>query len=303
MNERAGFIGLGNIGGPMAMRLTAWPGGLTVFDVDPGATAAAARAGARVASSAADVIADATIVSLMVRDDADVDAVLNGDDGLLAAVDRTAAGGSVSDGLIVAIHSTIGADSAQRFAAMCEPFGVAIVDAPVSGGAPGAHSGRLAAMVGGSAEAVERCRPVFSSWADLVVHTGDVGSGTAAKLARNLLHFAAFTAVGEAQRLAEAAGINPAELGRVVRHSDAVTGGPGAIMLRDTTELLAADDPFRPIFEHTLALGTKDLRLARELGERLGVELPLAEVATRWLGRALGVVEELSAEVEDNDQR
>jgi 3-hydroxyisobutyrate dehydrogenase len=116
-----------------------------------------------------------------------------------------------------------------------------------------------------------------------------VGNGTAAKLARNLLHFVAFTATGEALRLAEAAGVDLVALGRIVRHTDAITGGPGAIMHRDTTAPLAPGDGWTPIFEHVLALGSKDLAHAIELADRLGVEVPMAEYAAGNLGRALGL--------------
>ena len=123
----------------------------------------------------------------------------------------------------------------------------------------GAHEGTLAAMVGGEREAYERAKPVFARWATLVVHMGPVGAGTRTKLARNLMHFIAYTGAGEAQRLAEAAGLDLRKLARVVRHSDAVTGGPGAIMVRDTTAPMAPDDGLFEIFTHTRELGEKDL--------------------------------------------
>jgi 3-hydroxyisobutyrate dehydrogenase len=116
-----------------------------------------------------------------------------------------------------------------------------------------------------------------------------VGAGTRAKLARNLVTFASYSAVGEALRLAEEAGVDLVQLGQVVRHSDAVTGGPGAIALRDTTAPLAEGDPLRPIFTHTRELGEKDLHLALALGEELGVDLPFARMALDQLGAALGV--------------
>ncbi len=99
----------------------------------------------------------------------------------------------------------------------------------------GAAEGTLAIMAGGSEEAFERARPVLSVMGSKVVHAGPVGAGTQMKLARNLIHFVSFTAVTEAQRLAEAAGLDLRALGDVVRHTDAITGGPGAIMHRATT--------------------------------------------------------------------
>lgn len=153
----------------------------------------------------------------------------------------------------------------------------------------GAHEGTLAVMVGGSDDAVERARPVLERYASLVVHCGPVGQGTRMKIARNLITFASFAAVGEAQRLAQAAGLDVAALGDVVRHSDRVTGGAGAIMLRPDASVMADDDGLRPIFAHTAALGTKDLELAAELGDGLNVDTPVAELARRLLAPALGL--------------
>ena len=153
----------------------------------------------------------------------------------------------------------------------------------------GAHEGTLAAMVGGDRTAYERAKPVFACWASLAVHMGPAGAGTRTKLARNLMHFIAFTAAGEAQRLAEAAGLDLRKLARVVRHSDSVTGGPGAIMVRDTTAPLAPDDALHEVFTHTRASGEKDLTLALELAEALGVDLPLARQALEDFGPSLGL--------------
>jgi 3-hydroxyisobutyrate dehydrogenase len=111
------------------------------------------------------------------------------------------------------------------------------------------------------------------------------------KLARNLIHFVAFTAVTEAQRLAEAAGLDLLALGEVVRHTDAVTGGPGAIMHRDSAAPLAEDDFWYGVLDHVRALGEKDLSFAIELARSLGVDVPLATVALDRLGPGLGLGE------------
>lgn len=277
-----GFIGLGQIGAPMARRLLDWPGGLVVHDVRPEAFAPFLEAGARAASSPREVAESADVISLMVRDDAQVDEVLSGPAGLLE---------TATPGTVVAIHSTIAAATATRLAETHGPRGIEIVDAPVSGGAPGAAKGDLAVMVGASDTAFERCRDVFALWAGHTMHAGPPGAGTRAKLARNLIHFVSFAAVAEAQRLAEAAGLDLIELGKVVRHSDAVTGGPGAIMLRRTTAPVAPDDGWHPILSHVRDLGHKDLMLAIELGADLDVDTPLARLALDRLAAGLGVAD------------
>jgi 2-hydroxy-3-oxopropionate reductase len=196
---------------------------------------------------------------------------------------------AAAPGTVVAVHSTIRAETAEELAAVAAPCGVVVVDAPVSGGFMGAHEGTLAVMVGGTAEAVERCREPFSRWATLVEHLGPVGAGTRAKLARNLITFVSYAAATEAQRLAEAAGVDLGRLAEVVRHSDVVTGGPGAIMFRNTTAPLERDDSLYEIVEHTLGLGEKDLALALELGRQLDVDLPLAALALERLRPGLGL--------------
>ncbi|WP_040701691.1 NAD(P)-dependent oxidoreductase [Nocardia vinacea] len=275
-----GFIGLGNMGAPMAKRLLEWPGGLTVCDVRPEANLPFTEAGARSAADPAALATKARVICVTVIDDAQVIDVVTGPAGIL----NTAAAGTV-----IAVHSTISDRTAENLAAVCADRAVEFVDAPVSGGATAATHGGLAVMVGGSDAAVERVRAPFGCFSDLIVHAGAVGAGTRMKLARNLLHFVAFTAATEAQRLAEAAGLNISELGEVVRHSDAVTGGPGAIMLRDTTAPIDPNDFWFPILGHVRNLGEKDLSLALELGDRLAVPLPLAQLALGRLAEGLGV--------------
>lgn len=280
-SARVGFIGLGNIGAPMARRLLDLPGGLVVCDVVPEACEPLVAAGATaVATPRAVAEAGATVISVMVRDDDQVREVITGPDGILAAA---------AAGTVVAVHSTVEDTTAQALAAQAEPAGVHVIDAPVSGGSMGAHAGTLAFMVGGPEEAIDLARPALDAMGGLLVHAGPVGAGTRAKIARNLVTFVSYAAVGEAQRLAEAAGLDLADLGNVVRHSDAITGGPGAIWLRGTADPLPADDPLRAIFEHACGLGEKDLALALELGERLDVDLPLVAQARRGLAAALGV--------------
>jgi 3-hydroxyisobutyrate dehydrogenase len=281
----AGFVGLGQIGGPMALRLAGLPGGLWVHDLDPAATAALEQAGGKVAGTAAEVAEHADVVSVMVRDDEQVREVLTGGTGILAGA---------RPGCVVAVHLTIGPDTAAELADLAAPHGVRVLDAPVSGGPLGAQQGRLAILVGGDPEAFAAAREVLEQLGELVEHLGPVGAGTAAKLARNLLHFVAFTAATEAARLAEAAGIDLVALGRVVRHTDAITGGPGAIMWRDSTAPLAETDHWYPILEHVRRLGEKDLGFATELGDRLGVDTPFADLALQRLAAALGLSEGIS---------
>lgn len=285
-----GFIGLGQMGQPMAGRLAGWPGGLIVHDARTEAMAPLAEAGAATTRSVTELAQAAGIISVMVRDDDQVRAVVREAAASLAPASRPSASHApASAPVIIAIHSTIRPGTAAALARELGHDGVEIVDAPVSGGFMGAQDGRLAVMLGGSRDAYDRCREPFGCWADLIMHMGPVGSGTQAKLARNLLHFVAFTAAAEAQRLAEAAGLDLRKLARIVRHSDAVTGGAGSIMLRPTTAAIQDDDPLRKILEHVRVLGEKDLSLALELGGQLDVDLPMARFALGHFAAGLGL--------------
>ncbi|RAU97709.1 NAD(P)-dependent oxidoreductase [Mycolicibacter senuensis] len=274
---RLGYIGLGNMGAPMAKRMVEWPGGVTVFDVRAEAMAPLVEAGASPAENLADLAAAADIISVTVLDDAQVREVV----AELAV--------NAKPGTVIAIHSTIADTTAAELAGQLKPQGIHVIDAPVSGGAGAAEKGQLATMVGAERAVYEQIKPAFKQWASLVIHAGEPGAGTRMKLARNMLTFTAYAAAGEAMKLAEAAGLDLQALGRVVRHTDALTGGPGAIMLLDSTAPLAADHFLHDAFTHTRGLGEKDLSLALALGQATGVDLPLAQIALTELAVGLGV--------------
>jgi 3-hydroxyisobutyrate dehydrogenase-like beta-hydroxyacid dehydrogenase len=276
---KLGYVGLGNQGAPMAKRLVDWPGGLLVYDVRLDAMTPLAEMGATLADSLADV-AVADVISVTVLNDEQVRDVVAGEQGLARYA---------KPGTVIAIHSTISDTTAAELSRQLEPEGIHVVDAPVSGGAGAADKGELAVMVGADDVAFQKVKPVFKRWASLVVRAGEPGAGTRMKLARNMLTFTGFAAACEAQKLAEAAGIDLQQLGRVVRHSDEQSGGPGAIMYRDDTKPLQPEHFLHDMFIHTRGLGEKDLRLALALGEKAGVDLPLAEVALRELAPGLGV--------------
>ena len=275
-HAKLGYIGLGKQGAPMAMRLVDWPGGLIVFDIRAEAMTPFAEKGAQLADSVADV-AEADIISITVLDDEQVREVV----GALVK--------GAKPGTVIAIHSTISDTTAVELAKELEPQGIHIVDAPVSGSGRAAKKGELATMVGATDEAFTIVQEPFSMWASLVIHAGQPGAGTRMKLARNMLHYISFAAACEASKLAEKCGLNLQDLGQVVRHADAITGGAGAIMYRDDTKPIPPDSFLYQPFLHARILGEKDLSLALALGEAVSVELPLAEVAFERLAAGLGV--------------
>ncbi len=275
--SRVGFVGLGNIGKPMALRLAASDLELSVYDLAPGPLSELEAAGARVAGSVVGLAARVDVLCVMVRDDDQVRSVV--DDALVSA----------PAGLVVVVHSTVAPTTPRLLEAAAAEHGVLLVDAPVSGGATGAADGTLAIMVGGSEAAYAAALPALDAMGSKVVHAGAIGAGTAFKLARNLMHFVSFTAATEAQRLAEAAGLDLRALGDVVRHTDAITGGAGAIMHRETAAPIASDDFWHGVFTHVADLGEKDLRFATELADSLEVDTPLADLALRRLRTGLGL--------------
>ena len=277
VNEsKYGYIGLGNMGAPMAKRLVNWPGGLIVFDVRAEAMAPFVEAGATAAGGVADV-AVADIISVTVLNDEQVRDVV----GELATL--------AGPGTVIAIHSTIGDATAVELAEQLAPKGIHVIDAPVSGGGKAAENGELAVMIGAPREVYEQVKPAFKQWASLVIHAGEPGAGTRMKLARNMLTFTSYAAACEAMKLAEAAGLDLQALGRVVRHTDALTGGPGAIMVRDNMHQLDPGHWLYDAFTHTRGLGEKDLSLALALGKSADVDLPLAQLALQNLAAGLGV--------------
>jgi 3-hydroxyisobutyrate dehydrogenase-like beta-hydroxyacid dehydrogenase len=273
---KLGYIGLGNMGTPMAKRLVAWPGGVTVFDVRTEAMTPLAEAGAKLADSVADV-ATADLISVTVLNDEQVREVV----GEIAV--------NAKPGTVIAIHSTISPETAVELAEQLAPQNIHVIDAPVSGGGAAAEKGELAIMVGAQRDVYERIKPAFKQFASMVVHAGPPGAGTRMKLARNMLTFTSYAAACEAMKLAEAAGIDLQALGRVVRHTDAHTSGAGAIMVRDDMKDIEPDSFLYEPFVHARGLGEKDLSLALALGETVDVELPLAEVALKNLAAGLGV--------------
>jgi 3-hydroxyisobutyrate dehydrogenase len=165
---------------------------------------------AKVAESPAELAAASDLVCLCVVGDADVDEVAGGERGLLAAIEP---------GSVIAVHSTVHPDTCRELAKKAAARGVSVIDAPVSGGGDAAAEGRLMVMVGGDADVVERCRPVFETYSDSVVHVGAVGSGQTTKLLNNLLFTANLGTASAALSLATSLGIAPERLTEVVSRS------------------------------------------------------------------------------------
>lgn len=253
-SETLGFIGLGNIGGPMAMRMAQVAPAAIVYDVYPAAmTPFEGRA--EIASNPAEVGRKATIVGICVRDDADVEAVVCGPEGLLEGM---AAGGTIL------VHSTVGLDTIRRLAALAAEKGIDLLDAGVTGGAVRAAEGRLVTMIGGTEAAFARGERLAKTFSHVVVHGGPLGAGITLKICNNVLTYSMAMAANEAFGLLESAGLEPEALRRVLVGNGSMNEFIGIYTTsREGGSSLAS-------FEHARKLAHKDLVHAMELAQDTG---------------------------------
>ncbi len=265
-SSRIGFIGLGIMGAPMAANLLRAGHALTVYNrSERPAVAALVAAGARRAATPREAAAGAAVIITMVTDTADVEAVILGEQGV---IEGAAAGSTVID------MSTISPAATRRIAARLGERGVAMLDAPVSGGELGARNATLAIMVGGPAEVLARCRAVLQSLGKTITLVGDHGAGQTAKLCNQVAGALNNLAVAEALTLAAASGLDP---GRVL---EAIAGGAaGSWMMSNFGPRILARD-FAPGF--MVDLQQKDLRLVLEAANELGVALPGVSLVHQW---------------------
>ncbi|MCX4090760.1 NAD(P)-dependent oxidoreductase [Nocardia sp. alder85J] len=250
---RVGFIGLGSQGGPMARRIVEEGFETTLWARRPESLAPYADTAAKTAATPAELAAASDLVCLCVVADTDVRQVLEAEDGVLAGL---------KPGGIVAVHSTVHPDTCRELADKAAAHGVSLIDAPVSGGGPGAAARRLLVMVGGPDETVARVRPVFESYADPIVHLGGVGSGQVAKLLNNLLFTANLATSATTLALGEALGVDPLELGKVISHGTANSFALGRII--DGTGAMDR------LAQHAGGLLRKDVGLIAGLAEAAG---------------------------------
>ncbi len=264
--QSVGFVGLGNIGRPMAERLLRSAFSVQVHDVADAALAPFRELGARVADSPAALASACDYVGICVRDDADVEALLLGDAGMLAAA---------KPGLLLAIHSTVTQAKLLEWASAAEARQLRLFDAPMTGGAQGASDGTLCYMLGASADVVDQVRPVLETSAAKIIHAGALGSGIALKLCNNLITYAEFVAMSEATRLAKACGLD-ADVLREVGQSNGVINEQmhRFVSGRDTLLQNASEAEMETFFGAMGRLGKKDLDCALDTAAAHALRLP-----------------------------
>ena len=257
---KIGFIGTGNIGGPMCRHVIRHSGAdVAVFDLNPEAVQRCADVGGIAATSVADAVKDADVVLTSLPRPRDVETVALGAEGIE---------GHARPGTVYFDLTTNSPAVARTVAGQLRTKGITMLDAPVSGGVAGAEERTLTVMVGGDQAALETYRGVLESFGKNIIHTGDVGTGCIAKLVNNMLAFCNMAAAAEGLLLGAVAGVDPDVLDRVVRNS---TGDSGAFhsLAKNT---LAGD--WSPTF--ALDLAYKDMHLALELADELNVPVSLS---------------------------
>ena len=277
MAESVGFIGLGNMGRPMALNLVEHGFSLVVHDNEP-AKAEPLRVRGAMVVDAPDRVAAAVRRSIcMVETTAQVEAVIAGEHGIL----QTAAPGHIA-----ICMSTIDPFVAQHLAERAAAQGVAMLDAPVSGGTERAASGELSVIAGGPAGTFEACRDLFEAMGTRIFHVGRLGQGLAMKLVNNMLIQVNTVAIAEALVLGVKAGLDPRTIYDVIRVS---TGTSFGFETR-VPKILARD--FTP--GGTVDVFFKDQELETAFAKRLGVPVLLANVSQQvyQMARAAGLNKE-----------
>jgi 3-hydroxyisobutyrate dehydrogenase len=268
-SQSIAFIGLGNMGGPMAANLRKAGHRVTAFDLSDHALAKAREQGVQTAASAAEAVEGATVVVSMLPASRDVEALFLGNDGLLA---------QLAAGTLVIDCSTIAPASAQKVAQQARARGHAMLDAPVSGGTAGAAAGTLTFIVGGEADVLERARPVLQAMGKNIFHMGGAGAGQVAKLCNNMALGVIMAVTGEALALGTAHGLDAKVLSRMMAVS---TGRSWATEVCNPWPGVIGTAPasrgYTGGFGSDLML--KDMGLAVEAAMGVGATIPLGELA------------------------
>jgi 3-hydroxyisobutyrate dehydrogenase len=261
---RVAFLGLGTMGEAMAGNLARAGFQVTGWNRTPGRAAGLAEDGIAIAATAADAVADAEIVVICVSDTPDVEAVLFGPDGVVVGA---------HPGTLIIDCSTIAPSGSWDFAARLRERGLAMVDAPVSGGSEGAQKATLTIFVGGDAEDVERARPVLAAMGKTITHVGPIGAGQAVKAVNQVILAGAYLGVAEGIVLAIKAGLD------VEQVVGALGGGAAQswVLANRSGRMLENDYPLG----FKVALHRKDLGIALDLAGQLGAVLPLTALVAQ----------------------
>ena len=263
------FIGLGHMGLPMARNLLNAGHSLSVFDLVASVVDELAAQGARAASSAADAVSAAEVVISMLPASRHVEGLYLGDAGLLSVI---------APGSLVLECSTIAPEAARKVHLAAAARGIALLDAPVSGGTAGAAAGTLTFMVGGAAATLERARPILANMGKNIFHAGPEGAGQVAKVCNNQLLAVHMIGTAEAMALGVANGLDPATLAEIMRQS---SGGNWSLEKYNPWPGVMPNAPASKDYRDGFAaeLMAKDLGLAQEAAQTTASSTPMGALA------------------------
>jgi 2-hydroxy-3-oxopropionate reductase len=264
-----GFIGVGNMGRHMARHILEANYNLYLHDVRKEAAQPLVDRGATWMETPGSVARTCEIVLLSLPGPPEVEAVVFGKNGLSSGWKK---------GDICIDTSTNSPTTIRQIAEKARNFGVEVLDAPITGGVPGAEAGKLNFLVGGKAEVLEKVRSILLSMGKNVFHVGDSGCGDIAKLVNNMLAFSCLQVDAEAIILGVKAGIDPSTLINIIKTS---TGFNSSLELYNMS---VPKGNFEPGFR--LALAAKDIRLALDLGKNFGVPLPIGTAVAKKIFEA-----------------
>ncbi|NLH88647.1 MAG: 2-hydroxy-3-oxopropionate reductase [Firmicutes bacterium] len=264
--KKIGFVGLGVMGLPMCRNLIKAGYDVTVFDVRHEAVDAIAADGARRGASSADVASRTEVILTMLPDSPQVREVVLGPSGVLEGA---------RPGSIIVDMSSIAPSTSKEVAQEARKLGVRMIDAPVSGGQPGAEAGTLAFMVGGEQRDFDECHDILKTMGSSVVRVGDIGAGNAVKLCNQIVVALNIAAVGEAFVLGTKAGVDPAMI------FEAIRGGLAGSTVMDAKIPLVLERNFEPGFR--IDLHYKDLANALQTGKDVKAPLPLTGLMAQIL--------------------
>ena len=288
MSETLGFIGLGIMGNPMAKNLINAGYSLVVLDINPAPVEELVGMGAVAANTPAEVTKQVKKIITMLPDGPDVEKVVMGENGILEA--------ATSETALVDM-SSISPTVTKKIVSALDGKGARALDAPVSGGEPGAIKGELAIMVGGQEDLFNEIKPIFDVLGKSAVLVGETGAGQTTKLANQILVGIHIQAMGEAFLLACKAGYDP------VKVFDAVKGGLAGSNVLNAKVPMVVERNFKPGFK--IHLHQKDLKNALEAASSLGLELPTTGMVKGYVDALVtkgrgeddhgGIVQELEA--------
>jgi 3-hydroxyisobutyrate dehydrogenase len=280
---RVGFIGLGNMGGPMCGHLVRAGFSVTAFDVNDGALERAAGAGAGAAGSVAECAGGAEVLITMLPAPPQVEAVLLGEGGAIAALEP---------GSLAIDMSTSSIAVGARVLRAAQERGIEVLDAPVAGQSIGAQAGTLAIYVGGSEDSFARARPLFEAMGDpgRIFHLGGNGAGYTVKLLLNLMWFIESVAVGEVLTVGVRAGV---PLDRL--HAALVGSPANSVFLERDVRMVLDDGEYDDAFP--MRLVTKDLGLAVDLAREVGVPVELSALVEQIHRRARAAYGDAAGEI------